>query len=309
MFTKDTLDDFYAETGINIEGVMDRFITFVDRQRGKIVEYYSGNSRLLDVDAFDSLNSVSEEVEQLLEQFYLWKDSFSRLDYWDLLEYVEEMRLKLMTTANISKFLRSSIEKGHFNRFIEAKYSMKQNQTLEDVANTALNSLNPVNDWVDIALRNDLREEDYNTRDGKLLSVVFDQNGGITNVMSVVDNINGENINGLDIYQKFTFEDDDLKTLSYADTIKQAADIASKLRRKDNPEFPDDGIQSNAAVGNDVISISYPVIFRQLFNVFAKDDTFNSFSITNVKMEKDNLLLEAEIVTKYGDFLQSKIRP
>lgn len=309
VFDKNTLEEFYSITGVDLSSVLSDYLFFMDNYHGRIVDYYKGGTKIADATSFQALKSLVLTVESINSDFILNKDSFFRYDHWELLDYIEGIRVNLMTISNVSKFLRSSIENGNFSQFIETKYSLKQNQTLEDVSDYVVNSTDPINDWANIAFRNDLREEDYNTTTGKLLSVVFDKSGGITDIKSVVDNINGENMYGLDIYNKITFEDDDVKTLGYKDTMLQAVDILSKLRRGGNPEFRIQGLQTNLIVGRDSNSIAYPVIFRQLFNIFSTDDTIASFSITNVKIESDSLVLEAGITTKYGDFLQAKIKP
>ena len=309
IFDKNTLEEFTEITGVDISSVLTDYLFFMDYYHNRIVDYYKGNTKTADSASFQALNDLILTIESINSDVILNKDSFYRFDHWELLNYIESIRVNLMTISNVSKFLRSSIENGNFSQFIETKYSLKQNQTLEDVSDYVMNSSDAINDWSNIAFRNDLREEDYNTTSGKLLSVVFDKSGGITDIKSVVDNINGENMYGLDIYSKITFEDDDIKTLSYRDTMLQTIAILSELRRGGNPEFRVDGLQTNLIVGRDINSIAYPVIFRQLFNVFSTDDTIAAFSITDVKIEGDSLVLESGITTKYGDFLQVKIRP
>jgi len=309
IFDKNTLEEFTEITGVDISSVLTDYLFFMDYYHNRIVDYYKGNTKTADSASFQALNDLILTIESINSDVILNKDSFYRFNHWELLNYIESIRVNLMTISNVSKFLRSSIENGNFSQFIETKYSLKQNQTLEDVSDYVMNSSDAINDWSNIAFRNDLREEDYNTTSGKLLSVVFDKSGGITDIKSVVDNINGENMYGLDIYSKITFEDDDIKTLSYRDTMLQTIAILSELRRGGNPEFRVDGLQTNLIVGRDINSIAYPVIFRQLFNVFSTDDTIAAFSITDVKIEGDSLVLESGITTKYGDFLQVKIRP
>ena len=126
----------------------------------------------------------------------------------------------------------------------------------------------------------------------------YKQNGDSIFIESVVDNIVGEKILGKDILYKTTFENDDLLVLSYKDTFFQSVNILMKLKKGDNPEFYDLGLQKNVAVGSNINSISYPVLLRQISEAFQTDDTIKSQEITGFRKEQDAIFIDMEIESK-----------
>lgn len=121
----------------------------------------------------------------------------------------------------------------------------------------------------------------------------------------------GESVYGKDLQKKLEFADDDLKVLGYKETIRQAFEIALNLRRGDNPEFPNDGLQSSLVIGQNLNSILYPSLLRQLYDVFAKDDTMRSIAIVDVKHGnsglKDTVELAVQAETRIGELIDNLI--
>lgn len=306
-FSKWTFDYFESISGIDVKQFFIDYERFVSTDLDRIISFFSGESELYS-ESFKNLELLIKKSKQIKQVFIDQQSNFSSFDFWNLLDSVEEIDLKLLTFTKTSKFLRSSIKDVSYNRSVENTYTLKQGQTLERVSENTLNSTNFLNDWADIAQRNNLTEEGYTTQGGILLSVVFDKIGGIANVDSVVDNIVGEKIYGIDVKRVIEFYDNDLAVLSYKETIEQIIDILCNLRKNDNPEFPEDGIVTSFVVGTNYGSLAFPSIVRQLFNTFATDDTISSFSLTNVKQEKDSLTLEAQIGTRIGEFIDKKIQ-
>ena len=121
-------------------------------------------------------------------------------------------------------------------------------------------------------------------------------------------------IYGKDLQAKLQFVNDDLLALGYDDTIQQAFNIGVNLKKGHNQEFPNDGLQSNNIVGNNLNSILYPSIFRQLFQSLSTDDSFSSISVTNVKQQvadanfpKDCVQLELSAQTRLNETVQDFI--
>jgi len=250
-FDTDTLLRFEQATGYSAEYLLNRYIDFRSTYYPNIVSFYSGISASPDLDSFVQMEEIIVEMNEVTEKFIQNRENFVNYSDWNLLEFFEEIKLKMAQTENISKFLRSSIGEGKFDRFVEGKAPLKENQTLENVADIALNSTDPNNDWINVALRNRLAEEDYSLDGGKMLSIVFNINRGTTDILTVVDNPQGDRIYGKDLYKVLTYEDDDLKVLEPYDTLFQSAEILVSLKRGDNPEFPDEGVQTNLIVGAD----------------------------------------------------------
>ena len=306
LFRDDTLQNFQKITGFDIVTFLDDFVTFSFEQRQNIVDFYSGSSKTPDADSFVELARLLKEAGNALNLFSLSKEVFCNFADWNLVEQVEEINCKLQTLDNSSRWLRSAITKNNFSGNSKVDITLKQNQTIEKLSEAVLSSTNPQNQWSDIALENKLKEEDYTPEGGVLLSVSF-QNEGSFQINSVVDNISGKKVYGIDIQKRLEFEDDDLKVLSAEDTILQAVNILSNLRTNDNPEFPENGVSAALIVGNTLGALSYPNLFRQLFSTFAKDDTLKSFDIVNVSQENDSVDIEFRVTSRLDEVINQTI--
>jgi len=292
-------------TGIDIELIFNDFADFMDFDFIKIKNYYEGKLDNNYIDSFRKLKDLEENVDNLLVKINKSSSSFSNIIFWDLLDIIENIKNKIKTINVLSKFLRTSIVNAQYDSGInQQEFLVRQNQLLRGVAWAELKSKDPNNDWVDIAIKNNLREEDYdnsgrnpaNTNEGFFIKINFKNNGTITQINSVVDNINGENILGRDIKQILTFKDEDLEVLNYQETASQSADILIGLKKGDNPEFWLDGIPSSL-LGQGQIIFAYPVLFRKIVEIFKSDDTFDSFRVSNIKNEKDGIFITLEIET------------
>jgi len=305
-FKETTISDFVKITGYDIYSLIDYYVAFIEVDSRKIIDYYAGNFRVADSVAFSKLDILLTEAKKVEEIFYLNRESFINIADWNLLDKIEDIIKSLEIIKKSSKFLRSPITNLNYNEGIQSEYGLKQNETLETISRLTLQNSDFDNNWVDLAVKNDLTEEEYSNKGGVLLKIVFDKTYPINYLESVVDNLEGEKMYGKDLDRTITFVDDDLKVLTYKETIQQACDILCNLNKGDVPEFPDDGISSSIIVGSNLKAIAFPVIFRQYYSLFSKDDTFSSFSITNVGFYQDAVFIEAEIRTVYGDLLLNK---
>jgi hypothetical protein len=278
---KEVVDNFLLITGYDLATYLNDYVSFVEQDSQVIIDFYQGNSDSLPSSSIEELERLIKEANKIEEIFTLNKDSFNTADFVDLVDLIGDIGLKLKTIQNTAKWTRSSITDNRHSAEIEVDVVLNQNQTLEQLART-IGYSDENNNWIDLALRNDLIEEDYTSQGGIKLKASLQNNLKI-NIQSVVDTISGESIHGKDLQKKLVFENDDLKTLGYRATIEQAFVIAVNLRRSDNPEFPNDGLQSSLIVGQNLNSIMYPSLFRQLFGNFTKDDTFKSVSVLDVK--------------------------
>lgn len=307
MITNTTIDTFKKITGYNVSLLLAQFAVFIENDFPNIQAYYSGSLKTPNSQSFKNLDYLLEQYTLAINLANLGKNSFKNVDSWELMTSLEEAQNKLLLISNISKFLRSSIPKGIYNTGTVVDYNLRYAETLEK-ATLNLGSPDHQNEWSEVALNNDLIEEDYTPEGGVLLKVVFRHVNTTTDINSVVDNIYGERLYGLDINRKLTFEDDDLATLSYKDTVKQAIEIMSNIRQGDIPEFPTDGIQSQFVVGTSVGAVSFPALFRQLTNVFAKDDTVSGFSVKDLKKDQDAIYVLFEINTKLNETIIQKVK-
>ena len=295
---------FEEVTRFSLSTYFNRYVDFISIDRGNILDYYSGKLKRPNQRSFDRLTALMKDAEKINSLIDIHRDRLRDAEYWELIDLLSQVEESLNTISNASKWLRSIITKNNFNPEVEISSVLNQMQTVENLSKS-LGSNNSDNDWVKIALRNDLREEDYNTEGGVSLAVSF-RNRLSIDVRSVVDNIDDEKIYGIDLSRKIAFEDNDLKALSYKETIVQAVNILSGLRQGHTPEFPQNGIQSSLVVGSNRMSVPYPVLFRQFYATFKKDDTLKSLSVKRIESDQDSISIDFEIETRLGEVIPTK---
>lgn len=306
---KETVEKFYDLTGYDLQTYLLDFADFIEQDRQSIIDFYSGNLDILPSSSIEEMERLLKENNNIEEIFISNKDSFNTTDYVDLIDLIGDIGLKLRTIQNTAKWVRSSITDNRYNSDIEVDITLNQNQTLEQLAKK-IGYLNEDDDWVELALRNDLIEEDY-TSQGTLKLKASLKNNLKIQIQSVVNVIQGQSIYGRDLQKKLVFENNDLKALNNVDTINQAFTIAVNLKRGDNPEFPNSGLQSDLIVGQNINSILYPSIFRQLFENISSDDTFKSITILNIKQiqnnDRDSIQLEIQATSRIDEVITDLI--
>lgn len=305
-WSTDTLDKFTRITGVNYTQIITDFFVFNRDKKQKIYDYYSGESTIPDGEAFRKLDDLRRDFTASIAILALNKESFNLFEDWELFGELEDINEKLNTIYNSSKFLRSALVTGNYNPTPLVEITLGNQQTLEKLASD-LNADDPQNDWATIFLNNQLTEEDYTPDGGAILQVSF-QGADPLILTSVVDNINtAEKTFGKDVQSRIDFVNDDLKTLTYKETLIQSARILSTLKRGGNPEFPDQGIDPALAVGNTLGSVSFPAIFRQIYQNFATDDSFKSFAITDVALDGDALRLDYQVRTRSDEIQEGSL--
>lgn len=299
-----TFENFQNKTGEDIKSFFQDFVDFSDKYYQNLVGYYNDGEELLSAttNALEDLYNNANFFKDVIENYI---DALSATyDYWELLDNFETAYQKIETIKNSQKWFRSS--KGlNFTGETKKDYILKQNQTLTTVADELGYEI-PNDDWVDIALSNRLKEEDYDLNGGAKLKVVF-KNNSEYNLTSVIDAVSGEKMYGLDFDKKLEFVDDDIKVLSYKQTILQAFDILLGLIKGDNPEFPNTGLSPDLIGGNNN-SFQYPVIFRQLVETFNNDDSFTEFTVDDISQEQDQTFLNTVVKTRLSETLEQNLK-
>ncbi len=301
VLTIDIVEEFELITQYPLSLFFINFTSFVKNDYSSIISYYSGDISSLNNVAFNNLKTLMEDVQNIFSIFSLNKNVFSNYKWWLFIDQIEKIDNSLMLIDNSSKWLRSTISKGNFNPNPEVDIPFNQGQTLESLERDVLGSKNWSNTWSDLAIKNDLREEDYTSEAGFLVKANFDYNFNNFKIFSIVDNPVGEKVLGIDIHKKLQFVDNDLLVLSPRDTFYQNIYILINLRQYDNPEFFNQGINPSLIVGSNVNSLTYPVLFRQLTNLFKNDDTVKSFEIISINRLQDSVNISFAIESRLGD--------
>lgn len=299
------LEDFQTITKFPIIRLFVNFSDFLDNDYKNIISYYSGDVKSLNSSSFKKLKNLKEGIQQLFSVFSLNKNLFTDYKWWVLIEQIEKMDNLVIMIDNSSKWLRSTISRGNFNPNPEVDIPFNQGQTLESISRNILGSDDWDNTWVDLALKNDLREEDYTSNGGFLIKANFNYALNSFKMTSIVDNPIGDKILGIDLDKKLQFVElgdgtQDLKVLTPKDTFYQSVTIKISLRKGDIPEFPTLGFNPKLVVGSNISSLNYPILFRQLTQVFKSDDTIKSFSILSISRIQDATFINFSVESQLG---------
>ncbi len=278
---------------------LDRYVEFMENSYPSIVNFFIGNQEYLQSKHIRKLEELIETSLDISKSTTLNKYKFSMYLDWEINDYLEDLRMEIYRVSKSPKFLRSSITNFNYNSRVEIPSNLGQNQTLEDVSFNTLGQSDYSNRWVDLAMRNDLSELDYDSTGGAPLILMFQVSSRNYEIKSVIDIIRGETILGKDINRKIQFLNDDLLVLNYHQTAKQSVEILANLKRGDIPEFLSLG-RSNI-VGSSTASIGVATVVRELYNVFSTDDSLSGFKVRNFHQEGSDTFLEFEVSTRIGE--------
>lgn len=305
----DLFNQFYKLTKKDLSQYFQRVLNFMQTDYNTIQKFYQGTIKTISSSSFKNFATIQGETTEVFQLIRKSDKQMNNIVWWDLLDQIEEIDNRLQTLKNINRWARSSQDKVGWSPNNQLEVVLNQNGTLERVSQDILNSSNSQDDWVQIALDNDLYEDQYTADGGAKITVTVDNKSGSNfQIFSVVDVIKGITIYGKDIDSILHFEDNDLSILSYEDTILQAIDILVKLRKNDNPDFPSIGLQSNLLIGSSQASLNFPVIIRQLNDTFQTDDSLKNFTVTAIRFEQDNLYVDFTVMSRLGEVMsQSSI--
>lgn len=292
-------DEFEDITGYDLETFFTKFINFVTDKSQLIMDYYSGLEDNMDRDAYGEFLYLKNEIDYVLNLFYLNQERFNTVDFWQLMEFADDIKIKLTTIGNFSRFARSAVKKESFTNETVVDVTMRKDETVEALI-ARFGSTDREADWIDIALANSLIQEDYTTEGGTVLSITFKNNFRFY-LDSIVDAPMGDRIKGKDINRWINFVDEDLEILNYGDTLNQTVEILINLRKNDNPEFPFYGVDPSIIVGMNFKSAAIPPFIRQVFQTFSSDDSIKKIEIVNTEFGQDSISMDIKVVIKSGE--------
>lgn len=301
---KEITEEFRKITSKNIDEYFKRVFLFLQRDHRDIVSYYSGNTNTLLTESLESFRNIKKETDSVLSIFQLHSKRFTNVKWWILLEKIEEIESMLSTLSNIDRWSRSSANMVNYSSEVLSVHTLSQNQTLERLA--VDQEEKEIDSWVDIAVLNRLREEDYSSEGGVPILLRKRSNQANVEIESVIDTMIGNNVYGKDLPQTLSFShiENDLSTLSPEETLYQSVAILSKLKKWDNPDSPLSGIQS--FIGN-MSTLNFPVIERQMRETFATDDSLANFRIQTISSNQDNMEIFFEVETRLGETFEGSI--
>lgn len=293
-----TIDRFVKFTRFDVQRYVALWQTFVTDHYPNILAYYRGDTNELNQTSNKALAEITEKSTVLEDVLVNASKNFNRLDDWELLEYLDEIRVRIRVINVISKFLRSSKYEGFNENSLGIDYVVTDFDTPESIATQ--DRANPQDDWVDIFTKNHLKETDYTSQQGGYLLNMGKKSVENLFLNGVVDNLYGDRVYGKDMDINFTFENDDIKVLSPQETVKQSVSILANLKKGDIPEFTGLGISEDLNIGNTMGMINVPFISRELQNAFSTDDTLVNMQIDDVKTEGTVMYISLNVETFYN---------
>lgn len=286
------LEEFEQITGYNIETFFDDYNSFVLNYYPLILDYYNGGK--VDNDSFtlfDSLKSESYKIESLIDQY---SSSFSTTEYWNLTDLFSDIQNSIYKVDVLYKWLRSS-RSDRYSENIKIDFIQKQNQTLENISETV--GFNDQDDWVDFSIQNQINEEDYTNKGGKLLKAFLPNNSNFE-LENIVDSLSEINIYGKDLVNHIEIDiiEKDLKILQGIESLNQTFGTIMSTIQGSIPEFPEDGVP-DYLVGTNRNAIQYPVLFRSILSMIQKDKRFVSFEIIDINKDQDSIFMKVQVQT------------
>lgn len=300
--TKDTIERFSKKIRYNVETFLDLYSVFIDYHQPTIQKYFQVPDQTPDADSFTFLDDLISRATTINDLIKINRQRFDRLDDWDMLDFFEDVRMSLDTIAQTSKYARSSKAKNSWmTTGIIYNHTLGQNETLENVATTQLLSTDKDNEWVNLALANNIFESDYGLDGGINVQI---QNGVTYKpnmyLRSVIDTLVGESLYGIDLSKKITFQDDDVLQLSYKNTFLQSVGILILISKGDIPEFPLLGRDASISIGSNISAFDYQQLIRQMQDVFNTDDTIAGFNIVDFKYDSTDMYIEYQVNSFYN---------
>ncbi len=297
----DVTDKFKLITGYDIESFLNDYIEFTSSHFSNIVNYYNGGEVVRD--SFNYLDDLNKEVTKIDGLFNYYKNHFNTVDFWELIDLYSDIKVKLMTVNNYSKWSRSS-RLDRYSSDITISYVQKQGETIERISDKS-GSEDSENDWVQLAINNDLNEEKYTSSGGVILSVRLKNNFNF-DISNIVDTLSEENLYGKDIQNKIEIVDGDIVSLSGEDSLMQTISNIFSTQKGDIPEYPEYGTNNNL-IGSNVNIFSYPTQFRDILTMLQRDDRFKSLTLLNVSRKDDYTYMSFQVKTKVGDTYEQQL--
>lgn len=299
----DLIEKFKKTTRYDLSTYLLYFSTFTNNYSRVVVDYLSGELSTVPQQGLDLLDILIKNSKTLEQIIQIHSRSLSSNSYWDLLELIEDIKSSLDTLKNTPKYARVSSKLAGLTSQQQVKVQLVQDQTIENLALVNLSSQDHNQDLYKIALENNLREEDYTTKGGTLLNV-NNQSSNLVKISTVVDIIDKDSIKGKDLSRKIMWDNNDLKVLTPNDTFLQSCDILVSLEKFDNPEFPSYGLSKNIVIGQNINSVSYPILLKQLNQIFNTDDTIVSFTVSSINRSTDGVFLQLEIISRSSEIFE-----
>lgn len=305
---KTVIEELEELTKIELTSLLNSVYSFFELNSSQLLDYFSGQKGQIDPIIFTNFFKLESNFNSSINSIFEFRNRLYNTRFIELFEKLQILSDKLSYIRNLHRWSRSSVVNFSYQKDYQADYVLHEGDSLEKISRNLLRRDDFLDDWLDIALSNNLTEESYTGEGGELISLPISKRIISFSLDSVVDSISSDSCYGRDIPRKFSFKDEDVEVLTPQETIKQSVEILVTLRKGDNLEFINQGFQEEIFVGSNRSFFNTPVLIRQLVESFLTDDTLINFKVTEIKTEQDNFFLNFEVETILGEILNKSLR-
>lgn len=284
----------------DFQDYIERFNLFYRNYFIKLVNYWKFIDKELEP-------SVLIEFNQLYNDFLTMQDAFERrvdgseydLDFFDFAEYLADIKMSLDIIKNLPKYLKTS--SNDIDKFEEPviEYLVKQGDTLEKISKRFYGDSEYFGYIMDY---NNIRYTEVNASDWIGRKIKIPARRIIQkDIEGIIDGLIGDNVLGKDIKSEFTFVSDDIETVEYEDCAMQTViDFITSIEKGTVPEFPQVGNISKKIIGRGYGAMSLSFLINDYMTLFKLDPTIEVFTVTDVKLQDDALLIDFTFRTING---------
>lgn len=290
------LIEFEEVTKYPIRAYLEKYSNFIKNHYSNIDRYYSGKNREVPNESFVAYKELSEDSKTLLSQFNNFQNKLDRCGFWELLDWITELKEQLDKIDRMPKYKKTLLSKGGYGNFVDAFGNIGGGITAENISEALSNSGQDVT-WDELMSTNDLKEMDWGITEMKPISTFVREN--VVNVTSIVDTPVGERIYGRDLCRRVEFVDGDLRVVSGKENVIQKVDILLTVNRGDIPEYPLLG-RNPFLLGKSIRSSAFNEIIQDTKRNILQSDLFEDVSLEDVMSNEDGSTSVAiRIKTKY----------
>jgi hypothetical protein len=168
---QENIQEFEGVLGFPLGDFLLDYREFYQTSFPRLVNFFSGKIEEIDASHFALLNDLAERSVDLSAAITQRSHLLDNVKFWEWVDYLSDLRVELLVSNVIDKFLRSNVINPTYTNEYAFDYTLKA-ESLEDVSNTQLSRGDYNNHWTEIAMRNDLEEHEYNGSGGEQLEFV-----------------------------------------------------------------------------------------------------------------------------------------
>jgi hypothetical protein len=270
-----------------------------------LTSFFRGDSESVSSEVLNFLKNIQLENTKIIERLRLKKHLFENLYEYFIFDLIEDLRMEILVSTKLNKFLRSTIINPQYTNLFEFVDFLKR-ETLEQLSSRVLFSQNQNEDWIQVAFNNQLKEIDYTEKGGLKLNLQVTLNTKNQNIQTLICVINKDTILGKDIKKVVEFHENDLSVLSNLETFEQSVFILANLNKGSVPEFPQMG--KTLFIGDTLKALGYSSTIREMTKTFQTDDTMMNFKILSIERSDNDFVLNFSIESKKNILSQQYIK-